>query len=161
MLGKIIQHGVDTEDPAHILAEALQIQRALSSLRSNLELREDLDANVSALSLCCSADFLLYDRYQANESAEMVRLPAETELQLLTLESIRVIASGTAPKIAQIIGEQEDLAKSLFNGPCLYRAANICAWFIREDYDPMMYEALEAIVNGLRDLRTRWPVAGE
>ncbi|CAH0020872.1 unnamed protein product [Clonostachys rhizophaga] len=161
MLGKIIQHGRDTEDPAHSLAEALQIHRALSSLLSNLELREDLESNVSALSLCCSAIFLLYDRYQANESDEMVRLPAETELQHRTLESIRGIASSTAPKIAQIIQDQPNLAKSLLNGPSLYRAANICAWFIREDHDPMMYEALEVIVAGLRGLQARWPVAGE
>ncbi|VUC37669.1 unnamed protein product [Clonostachys rosea] len=161
MLGKIIQHDRDSDDPAHSLAEALQIHRALASLRSNIELREDLESNVSALSLSCSAIFLLYDRYQANESDDMVRLPAETELQHLTLESVRGIASSTAPKIAQIIRHQENMAKSLLNAPCLYRAAIICAWFIREDHDPRMYEALETIVTGLKDLQTRWLVAGE
>ncbi len=44
---------------------------------------------------------------------------------------------------------------------CLYYAATECAWFVREDREPVMRDALEDIVCGLRLLGKRWALGGK
>ncbi|KAF1808080.1 hypothetical protein P152DRAFT_469187 [Eremomyces bilateralis CBS 781.70] len=168
MLSKVAHHRaakLTSDDAAHLLSEAHNLHTALSMLHSALDKSEingtsfnnsQSPSRLMASALCTSSGLILYNLYGCNEpTGSTVREPLALEMQNICLRGIKDLAVSTAPKIAKI-----DTACP-FTAPCLYHAATECAWFIREDHDPKMYEALREIVKGLQCLEIRWRLAGE
>lgn len=144
-------------------------------------------SRLSALSLCASARVLLYNNYGCNDpSAPVVeRIPQETEMQQVSYEGIVMVASITARSVAQSIvshhgatslsyqddqdekgdkgdkGDQGVTAWSPFLAQFVYHAATECAWFVREDHEARMYDALRDVVRGLEVLSRRWGLGGK
>lgn len=176
-------------DARDLLSEAQHLHHALSSLQSTLEAGEQGEApassRLSALALCASARLLLYDRYGCNDpsaASPAERIPQETEMQRVSLEGIKAIAGVTAPAVARAVvsrsydhedddtmdggdleieEEDEDGAVSPFVAQFLYHAATECAWFIREDHEPHMCEALKVVLLALEAISRRCGVGCE
>lgn len=175
-------------DARDLLSEARHLHHALASLQSTLESGEQRregtsSSRLSALALCASARLLLYDRYGCNDpsaASAAGRIPQETEMQRVSLEGIKAIAGVTAPAVARaVVGrsyddddtmdgedveiedEDEDGAVSPFVAQFLYHAATECAWFIREDHEPHMCEALRVILLALEAVSRRCGVGCE
>lgn len=79
----------------------------------------------------------------------------ETEMQKASLDGIISISSNTVPAIARANIECPLIAQ------CLYHSATECAWFVREDHEPQMYNALEDIVRDLKLIGENWNIATE
>ncbi|KAJ4267646.1 hypothetical protein NW762_003758 [Fusarium torreyae] len=77
-----------------------------------------------------------------------------TEMQKVGLEGIRELACSTAPRVAR-----EEMA-SPFVARFLYHAATECAWFIKEDREQVMTQALKEILDRLRNSLLKWSVSG-
>lgn len=178
----------DTDDARALLSEARHLHNALCSLQSTLEpsgegaeSEEAGEEGASALALCASTRLLLYNMYGCNDpsvsSAAAGRIPQETEMQRFALEGIKTIASVTAPMLAarcadalnptnatasdSVTGSASCPPGSPFVAQLLYHAATECAWFIREDHEPYMCEALEAVIRGLEAIGRRCGIGGE
>ena len=160
VLGKVIRHK-DTrtfaQDVSSRLQEAQNLHRALSALHLSLEEAWPDDgtpytpdsSRLSALAICISARFLLYNQYGCNEENGITgreHIALETEMQSISLDGIKILASSVVSRIAQAESRCPLVAQ------CLYHAATECAWFIREDNEPEMREALRHIVQGLGHL---------
>ncbi|KAK7210601.1 hypothetical protein V2G26_017779 [Clonostachys chloroleuca] len=175
LLDRVLQHAQASnlsqhtaQNTASLTAEALQFDRILNTLQLSLENDEagddgekgqdTLSAKNSALAICVSARFILYENYGCtifNSIKPRVPSAQETQMQKISLEGCRTQALHMVPMIASTEGTSPLIAR------CLYDAATICAWFIRQDHEPEMYEALRAILARLRSLGERWIVAGE
>lgn len=169
MLSKVMHHKASkraTQDVGSLLPEAQALHLALSSLR--LSIQEYMsgiippdspnESSVIALSLCSSAQLLLYNLYGCNEPlvlAEQSRIAMETEMQSVSLEGIKSISFTVLPAIARTHVGCPLIAQ------CLYHVATECAWFIREDHEPQMYSALEDIIRELRSIGEHWHIATE
>ncbi|TFB01854.1 hypothetical protein CCMA1212_006485 [Trichoderma ghanense] len=166
MLSKVLSHRASkrsTQDVGSLLPEALALHSALSAL--HLSIKEYIsgttssDFSVSAivsLSLCCSAQLVLYNMYSCNEPlalAEQSRIAMETEMQSVSLNGIKSIACNVMPAIARANIECPLMAQ------CLYHVATECAWFVREDHEPQMYSALEDVVRELKSTGANWDLA--
>jgi hypothetical protein len=186
ILGKVLAHQEARKSPSDardLLSEAQHRHHALSSLQFTLEgeQRAAPASRLSALALCASARLLLYDRYGCNDpsaASPAERIPQETEMQRVSLEGIKAIAGVTAPAVARaVVGrsyedddtmdggdaevEDEDGAVSPFVAQFLYHAATECAWFIREDHEPHMCEALRVVLLALEAISRRCGVGCE
>ncbi|PTB37144.1 uncharacterized protein TrAFT101_010879 [Trichoderma asperellum] len=165
MLSKVMRHRASKkalQEVENLLPEAQALHSALSALHSSIEghvsggiLRKSA---IIALSLCISARLLLYNLYACNEPGAFVeqsRIPMETEMQRASLDGIISISSTIVPAIARANIECPLIAQ------CLYHSATECAWFIREDHEPQMYNALEDIVRDLKLIGDNWNLATE
>ncbi|KAH6892910.1 fungal-specific transcription factor domain-containing protein [Thelonectria olida] len=169
MLSKVMRHRearASSQDVAELLPEAQHLHQALSALHLSIDgFGIDGDpagtlesSKLPALSICCSARLLLYNQYACNEPmGHSVQGPIalETEMQKVSLDGIRAITSSTARLIAR------DATCCPLVARFLYHAATECAWFINEDYEQIMYDALEEIIGSLGRLREHWKVADE
>lgn len=166
MLSKVLSHRASkrsTQDVGSLLPEALALHSALSAL--HLSIKEYISGTTSpafsvsgiiALSLCCSAQLVLYNMYGCNEPLALVeqsRIAMETEMQSVSLEGIKSISCTVMPAIARANVECPLMAQ------CLYHVATECAWFVREDHEPQMYSALEDVVRELRATGANWNLA--
>ncbi|KAF4963758.1 hypothetical protein FSARC_8241 [Fusarium sarcochroum] len=164
MLSKVMSHRearTYSENITELLPEAQTLHQALVALQRSIEepeLGEPADAStISALSICCSARFILYNLYACNEPLNLAMdgpIALATEMQKVGLEGIRELALSTAPRVAK-----EKMA-SPFVARFLYHAATECAWFIKEDREQAMVHALKVIVDRLHDSLLEWSVAG-
>lgn len=155
-----------SQDITELLPEAQHLHQALSSLHLSIE-SSTSDGTQSqtlkpstfpALALCCSARLVLYNQYACNEPLGLSTngpIALETELQKVGLEGIRAIASSTARLVAR------DTGGCPFVTRFLYHAATECAWFIKENHEQIMYDALEAILGGLRSMSEHWRLASK
>ncbi|RKL44710.1 hypothetical protein BFJ70_g3852 [Fusarium oxysporum] len=169
MLGKVITHKhlktKSSHDIIHVVQEAQSLNRALNSLQISIEEQSLSNASSSSASslacasaICISAQALLYGAYGCPDAPGITsreRLTHETELQSISVQGLRALGSTLAPKLAQI---QSDCP---LQARCFYTACSACSWFIREDDEPQMKDALVTIVDGLRRLAERWPIATE
>ncbi|KAL7813556.1 fungal-specific transcription factor domain-containing protein [Trichoderma aethiopicum] len=166
MLSKVLSHRASkrsTQDVGSLLPEALALHSALSAL--HLSIKEYISGTTSpafsisgiiSLSLCCSAQLVLYNMYGCNEPLALVeqdRIAMETEMQSVSLEGIKSISCNVMPAIARANVECPLMAQ------CLYHVATECAWFVREDHEPQMYSALEDVVRELRSTGAHWNLA--
>jgi hypothetical protein len=167
MLSKVMHHRANKRTSQHVeslLPEAQALHLALSAL--HLSIQEHTPGGTSpdyqrkssiiALSLCCSAQLLLYNLYGCNEPlalAEQSRIAMETEMQKVSLDGIKSISFTTMPNIARANIECPLIAQGI------YHAATECAWFIWEDYEPQMYGALEDLILELKSISESWDVA--
>ena len=175
MLSRVLAH-VDPArqagaDVTERLSEALRYHEAFTVLDASLhESHGTLDdmalspgkPDFTALAICCSARSLLYSQYGCNEpdgSAGAERIALETEAQSISHRDTHMMASTTIPMIARVTADAE--THSPFIAHCMYYAAIQCTWFIKEDHDPTMYEALSKILNGLEAIRRNWRVGGK
>lgn len=165
MLSKVMHHKTSKmalREVENLLPEAQALHSALSALHSSIE--EHISGGILrksaiiALSLCSSARLLLYNLYACNEPGAFVeqsRIAMETEMQRASLDGIISISSTVVPAIARANVECPLIAQ------CLYHSATECAWFVREDHEPRMYNALEDIVRDLRLIGENWNIATE
>ncbi|KAH8673399.1 fungal-specific transcription factor domain-containing protein [Xylariales sp. PMI_506] len=186
ILGKVFIHRKRKQHPNQaievLLEEALQLHRTLHALsgsllhdlaqRCNLARSCPTPGGAIALALCSSARFLLYNMYGCNEpdgtAAGQGRIALETEMQGVSLEGIRQMASSEVPRLAIAMcgaPSEETTPTDVEPGPlspllahCLYHAATECSWFIREDDSPEMHSALRETVAGLRYMASFWKV---
>ncbi|KAM5383489.1 hypothetical protein ACJZ2D_002182 [Fusarium nematophilum] len=163
MLSKVMRHREarkSSQDITELLPEAQRLHQALHALHLSMEGSDSVSqaSQIPALALCFSARLILYNEYACNEPLGLTTngpVALETEMQKASLEGIRAITSITAHAIAQ------DSSGCPFVARFLYHAATECAWFIKEDHEQVMYDALEEIVGGLRRIGERWAVAGQ
>lgn len=149
--------------------------------------RDACSSRLSALALCASARLLLYNNYACNHhyaAGAAERIPQEVEMQRLSLEGIGMVVRVTAAAVARAVvrgrrngcdnddsmddvedededEDEEGIATSPFVAQFLYHAALECAWFIQEDHEAHMYEALSVIVHGLEAISQRCGVGGK
>lgn len=167
MLGKVINNRDakqrSSQEATDLLTEAQGLHQALAALKLSIEQTAGCESGESeyplwsAISICVSAQSLLYSSYgcpDAPGTASRARLALDTEMQGLSVEGLRVLASSTGPRLAQIPTQCPLMAR------CFYAAAAACAWFIREDGEPEMRVALRQMVSSLTVLSTRWAIAG-
>ncbi|KAL7931889.1 fungal-specific transcription factor domain-containing protein [Trichoderma chlorosporum] len=168
MLSKVMSHKASkrsSQDAGSLLPEAAALHSALSAL--HLSIKEYISevtssafsiSGIISLSLCCSAQLLLYNMYGCNEPLVLVeqsRTAMETEMQSVSLDGIKSISSNVMPAIARA-----NIGCPLIS-QCLYHVATECAWFVREDHEPQMYSALEDVVRELRSTGEKWKIATE
>lgn len=167
MLGKVI-HNRDakqrsSQEAAALLTEARGLDQALAALKLSIEQTVGYESGqseyplFSAIAVCVSAQSILYSSYgcpDAPGAASRARFALDTEMQGLSVEGLRVLAFSTGPRLAQIPTQCPLMAR------CFYVAATACSWFIREDGEPEMRDALRQTVNSLTVLATRWAIAG-
>lgn len=180
ILGKVLHHVQSrktSRDILDMIQEALQLHKILESLDASLDAvtessstRESCDTKThySALSICSLARLILYNQYACNEPNAVIsrgRVALEVEMQQLSLEGIKEIASKTLPDMARaVVSTANDGFQSSYSpimAGCLYHAATECAWFVREDGDADMVTGLESIVSALQVLRLEWSVCGK
>ncbi|KAF4991783.1 hypothetical protein FGRMN_7623 [Fusarium graminum] len=149
----------------HVVQEGQSLHRALSSLRLSIE--EQASSGTSpqqqcplacAIAVCVCAQALLYGSYGCPDAPGITsreRLSHETEMQSVSVQGLRDIGVSLVPKLVQVQSECPLQAR------CFYMASNACAWFVREDFEPQMRNALSSIVGGLRRLSDRWAIATE
>ncbi|RTE71146.1 hypothetical protein BHE90_014463 [Fusarium euwallaceae] len=169
MLSKVMRHKkarASSQDITELLPEAQHLHQALSALHTSIEGSES-DGTPSqtpepstfpALALCCSARLVLYNQYACNEPLGLASngpIALETELQKVGLEGIKAIASSTSRLVARDTGGCPFVARFL------YHAATECAWFIKENHEQIMYDALEDIIRGLRSMSENWELASQ
>lgn len=168
MLGKIIQHREATMKNSHpasdILQEARNLHRALSSLHLSLEgpinnnSRSSLNpSTLPALAICASAQNLLYTTYGCLDFPCFMsrkRSGLETEMQSFCMDGHKVVIS-TVSSLALV---ESDCP---FMATCFYATAFATSWFIREDHEPEMQNALQSMIDGLNRLSTRWAISGQ
>lgn len=169
MLSKVMRHTkarASSQDITELFPEAQHLHQALSSLHLSIE-NSSSDGTQSqtlepstfpALALCCSSRLVLYNQYACNEPLGLSTngpIALETELQKVGLEGIRAIASSTSRLLARDTGACPFVARFL------YHAATECAWFIKENHEQIMYDALEDILNELRSMSEHWGLAKE
>ncbi|KAJ3542040.1 hypothetical protein NM208_g4309 [Fusarium decemcellulare] len=169
MLGKVIHHKEakrkSSQDAAELLQEAQGLHRAMASLQLSLEESVDTNSPLSserypptALLICASAQPLLHGIYGCLDTtyvANQTRMGLETEMQDISIAGLRSLASHTAPAIARVDPQCPLVAR------CFYAAAQVCGWFVREDNELEMRNALECVVSALERLAERWVVAVE
>ncbi|UPL00842.1 hypothetical protein LCI18_011776 [Fusarium solani-melongenae] len=169
MLSKVMHHAkarASSQDITELLPEAQHLHQALSALHLSIEgsasdgtQLQSLEPSIfPALALCCSARLVLYNQYACNEPLGLSTngpIALETELQKVGLEGIRAIASSTARLVARDTGGCPFVARFL------YHAATECAWFIKENHEQVMYDALEDIIGGLRGSSEHWGLASQ
>lgn len=168
MLSKVIQHKnmkKHTQDATSVIQEAKGLHHALCALQSSIEdaqlegaSSDFQSAAQAAFAVCVCARYLLYSLYACNENDGVTaRAPnvLETEMQGLSLDGIKFLASSAVPKMALASPECPLLAH------CLYLTATECAWFVREDHKPEMRAALAQVVQGLGQIGKHWVVGGE
>lgn len=169
MLSKVMRHSESrksSQDITELLPEAQYLHQALSALHLSIEgsTSDETPSHTSelstspALALCCSARLLLYNQYACNEPLGLATdgpVALETEMQKASLDGIREISSCTARLLAR------DAEGCPFAARFLYHAATECAWFIKENHEQVMYDALEDILTGLRSMSDHWALAGE
>ncbi|KAL7908279.1 fungal-specific transcription factor domain-containing protein [Trichoderma velutinum] len=168
MLGKVINHRASKrslQDVESLLPEAVALHSALSAL--HISIKEYISgvtssdfsiSGIISLSLCCSAQLLLYNLYGCNELLILIaqsRIAMETEMQSVSLRGIKSISFDVMPAIARANIECPLIAQ------CLYHVATECAWFVREDHEPQMYGALKDVVQELRSTGEKWHIATE
>ncbi|KAL6792854.1 fungal-specific transcription factor domain-containing protein [Trichoderma sp. SZMC 28012] len=168
MLGKVLSHRASKrslQDVGSLLPEAVALHSALSAL--HLSIKEYISGTTSSdfsisgiisLSLCCSAQLLLYNMYGCNEPLVLIeqsRIAMETEMQSVSLHGIKSISFDVMPAIARANIECPLITQ------CLYHVATECAWFVREDHEPQMYSALEDVVRELKSTGEKWRIAME
>ncbi|PNP57487.1 hypothetical protein THARTR1_02485 [Trichoderma harzianum] len=168
MLGKVMSHRASKrslQDVGSLLPEAISLHSALSAL--HLSIKEYISGTTSSdfsisgiisLSLCCSAQLLLYNMYGCNEPLVLIeqsRIAMETEMQSVSLHGIKSISFDVMPAIARANIECPLITQ------CLYHVATECAWFVREDHEPQMYSALEDVVRELKSTGEKWRIAME
>lgn len=193
MLDKVMTHldrcrRSDDQNVTEMLAEAMQLHRALLALDASLNLpgmlsthsypstdtrshiQDQVGQNQCAIALCCSARTLLYDEYGCNEPDARIinreRIAMETEAQRVAFRGVEVMAAMTIPRMARLVVQTSAAALvmpsiSPLLGYCLYLGATECAWFIRENHERNMYAALRQIIQGLRVLNAQWRVGGK
>ena len=193
MLDKVMTHldrcrRSDDQNVTEMLADAMQLHRALLALDASLNLPGMLSThsypstdtrshiqdqggqNQCAIALCCSARTLLYDEYGCNEPDARIinreRIAMETEAQRVAFRGVEVMAAMTIPRMARLVVQTSAAALvmpsiSPLLGYCLYLGATECAWFIRENHERNMYAALRQIIQGLRVLNAQWRVGGK
>lgn len=165
MLGKVINNRDSkrrsSQEAADLLAEAQSLHQSLAALRLSIEQTAGSETGKSeyplwsAIGICVSAQSLLYSSYGCPDSPDTTsQAVLDTEMQALSVGGLRVLASSTGPRLAQIPTQCPFMAR------CFYDAAGACAWFIREDREPEMQEALTQMVSSLKGLSTRWNIAG-
>ncbi|RFU72569.1 zniicys6 transcriptional activator [Trichoderma arundinaceum] len=169
MLSKVMHHRANkraSQDVESLLPEAQALHAALSALHFSIKeyisngSSSDVTnkSSIVALTLCSSAQLLLYNLYGCNEPlvlAEQSRIAMETEMQSASLNGIKSISFTVMPAIARANIDCPLIAQ------CLYHAATECAWFIREDHEPQMYSALEDILKELKSIGENWQIATE
>lgn len=189
ILGKVIEHRDKkkqaTEDVTELLSQAMQLHCTLTALEASLDIasnpvcsilpNERLDAaanpEMSALGVCSSARYMLYALYACNEPDGTVsreRIAQETEMQRISIEGIKAVTTQAAPQISRGLqricaspaGGENGARPSPLVFPALYHAATECAWFIKEDDEQSMYQALRDIVHGMQTLGSFWAVGG-
>ncbi|KAF1988639.1 hypothetical protein K402DRAFT_391863 [Aulographum hederae CBS 113979] len=176
ILGRVLHHRDDVNDRLDRrfrMAEAMQLERALVALDSNLSQRHSSVyissqesahmASFEALALCCCARLLLYNMYGCNEpdqdSIQQERLSEDTEMQQISLAGVRQIILERMLPVAQMLA-----TRVKETGPIicysLYHCASECAWFIKEDPNEETIGAMRTYVDLLTAIENRWKVAG-
>ncbi|KAF5688590.1 Zn(II)2Cys6 transcription factor [Fusarium denticulatum] len=167
MLGKVISHtAARNEIGSHtdLASDALGLHNVLAALHSAITEETDTsDTNLIpptrmiALSICCSARFLLYHQYCCNNLPPAAVGPSakHTEFQQIAISSIRSLIVFTVPSIS--CAEQ----KSPLTAHSIYYAASECAWFIREDQGSEYHEALANLLKGLRAIAKEWDIGAQ
>ncbi|KAF5238902.1 hypothetical protein FANTH_10145 [Fusarium anthophilum] len=168
MLGKVIRHTAarnETGSHADLASDALGIHSVLAASHSAITEEADTsDTNLTpptrmiALSICCSARFLLYHQYCCNNlSGPAIPTPSaqHTEFQHIIISSVRRLIVLTVPSISR--AEQ----KSPLTAHSIYHAASECAWFIREDQGSEYHEALANLLGGLRAIANEWDIGAQ
>lgn len=162
ILSKVIDHKrarkLNSQDMDLLLGEGRGLYQALSTLQMSFERQASKDEAPAGLALCIMARYLLQNMYACRDMPgrlNMARMPLETELQCLSVESLELISSTTVPRLAQLQSECPLLAK------CFFEAAKLCGWAIREECAPATRDSLRHCVNGLRDSGRRYNVAGK
>ncbi|KAM0255516.1 hypothetical protein ACHAQJ_005663 [Trichoderma viride] len=169
MLSKVMHHRASkraSQDVESLLPEAQALHSALLALHLSIEEHISVGASLGnqsisgiiALTLCCSAQLLLYNLYGCNEPLALVeqsRIAMETEMQRASLEGIKSISFTVLPTIARANIDCPLITQ------CLYHAATECAWFVREDHEPQMYRALDDLIRELKSMGDNWNIATE
>ncbi|OWT43581.1 fungal specific transcription factor [Pochonia chlamydosporia 170] len=186
MLGKIITHvnrwKTAVMDVTEVLLESFQLHKALAALDASLNPPESLqesypspdssvpeNLNYVALSICCSARYLLYSQYACNESnrsAGSERIALETEAQQLSIQGMEHIASVAVPRIARymeqvVASPAVRPSVSFVPGHSMYYAGLECYCFYREFDNQLMLSGMRQIIEGFKALRTEWRVGAE
>lgn len=165
ILSRVIRHiktkrsSGTTED---LLIEARHIHNALSALQLSLEgsgTREKTGSGAFALAICCSARFKLSREYACNESPGGSKphghYALAAELQGICLEAVKSMTLSTVPKM---------LSTNVLcplTAHAMYCAAEVAAWFAREDHEPEVFEALKNSVERLRHISETWAVGSK
>ncbi|KAH8894678.1 hypothetical protein GQ53DRAFT_858282, partial [Thozetella sp. PMI_491] len=156
---------------ATTLAGALQLHSTLVSLDSYIVQRINsnsisLDC-ITELAICCSARMLLYNMYGCNEpdlgARAQERIALETEMQAVSLDGLRQVVEHRATTVARFLRSSDDTVMyrvSPLVVECLYTAASVAKWFVKENTNVGMVITLQALTDALRIVSRRWDIAG-
>jgi hypothetical protein len=166
MLSKVTRHREcrlnSKEGVSELLKESASLHQALISLQLSIE--ETCSNDVShklrsllspATAICFLARYSLYYLYGCTD----VPGPAgdhsaqEAEMQSLSLAGLRLLATS-------FTGLTQIDSRCPFLPQCYYFAAYTCAWFVQEDNEPEMWDALRCFVDTLRHRSKALGVAG-
>ncbi|KAG8423654.1 hypothetical protein J3458_000530 [Metarhizium acridum] len=171
-------------DVTEVLSEALHLHKALVALDTSLGGPSDSfqgegypspdssdveDMNYTALSICCSARYLLYTQYACNESnrsAGQERIALEAEAQQLSIQGMEHLSGVLVPRIARhmehmVASPAVRPSVSFVPGHSMYYSAIECACFYKEFDNRTMLDGIKQIVQGFRALQTEWRVGAE
>lgn len=176
VLGLVLRHRDDhnspTIDPHFGISEAQQLHQTLVALNTHLAHKPRGAGDKSnievAIALCYCARVILYGMYACNEdyTANRPRIAEESEMQRTSMDGLKEVTHGVYQLSQRILHsamttDHLSLSKSLLVCHCLYQASSECAWFIREDNNLEGPACLKAMVELLRAIGTKWPVAGK
>ncbi|KAK9440793.1 hypothetical protein VB005_05427 [Metarhizium brunneum] len=171
-------------DVTEVVSEALHLHKALVALDTSLGSPPDSlqgegspgpdsadveDMNYTALSICCSARYLLYTQYACNESnrsAGPERIALEAEAQQLSIQGMEHLSGVLVPQIARhmehmVASPAVRPSVSFVPGHSMYYSAIDCACFYKEFGSRTMLDGIKQIVQGFKALRTEWRVGAE
>lgn len=171
-------------DVTEVLLEAIHLHNALMALDASLassgpppgesypspgSANLEEATNYTALSICCSARYLLYAQYGCNESnrsAGSERIALETEAQQLSIQGMEQIVGDTAPRIARylervIASPAVRPSVSPVAGHAMYYAAIECGCFYKEFDKRVMLSGMREIIVAFKAMETEWRVGGK
>lgn len=187
MLGKTMAHinrcKSAMTDVTEVVSEALHLHKALVALDTSLGSPPDSfqgegspgpdsadveDMNYTALSICCSARYLLYTQYACNESNRSTgpeRIALEAEAQQLCIQGMEHLSGVLVPRIARhmehmVASPAVRPSVSFVPGHSMYYSAIDCACFYKEFGNRTMLDGIKQIVQGFKAMRTEWRVGG-
>lgn len=167
LLGQVHRHRSDRQsEPSFRLNEAMQLNRTLIALDSMTQApssREGAEYPDCAIAICCSARFLLYERYACMENDyEGFPTGQEAEVQKQSLFGIEQCVERMYQLALRLLGREK--SSDLHTGSilvihALYWACSECRWYVKEGKLGAL-GLIETMVDALRILNRRWHRAG-
>lgn len=174
LLGSVCQHVNEhpiAEEADFHFQEADRLSRATLALLTMLEeeqrVSDQPQSRFAARALCYSALLLLYDVHSCVEVDEIEACGGNRglrlDLQQLALDGMQDISSRVCAFAEEVLFSygQNSIAGSPLVLNCIYSAAGVYAWYVRERGDETDLEKFSKLKSVLRQLQERWRVAGQ